>query len=167
MGKARFDLIWCRWVLSFLPDPENALRAMIRALKPGGKIVLQEYGVYRTFRIHPYDPILDRFMDGVEDSWLKSGGDTNVARRLPAVLNETGCQDIDITPLIFAAKKGEPFWNWPWNWINQAPDRIMELGSLSREDAEAFRAYLKRLEDTDFAWLTTPGVYQIIAQKPG
>lgn len=161
-----YDMIWCRWVLSFLADPQDALARMYASLKPGGVMVLQEYGHYRTFRINPHDPVLDRFLDGVERSWEQSGGDANIGRRLPAALHSLGCQSICVTPLVFAAEKGEPFWNWPWTWINQAPDRIMELGALSREDAQAFRDYLKRLDGLDYAWLTTPGVYQIIACKP-
>ncbi len=40
----RFDLVFCVGVLQFIPDPDSALRAMGRALRPGGELFLWVYG---------------------------------------------------------------------------------------------------------------------------
>jgi SAM-dependent methyltransferase len=40
----RFDLVFCVGVLQFIPDPQPALRAMGRALRPGGELFLWVYG---------------------------------------------------------------------------------------------------------------------------
>jgi SAM-dependent methyltransferase len=40
-----FDLIFCIGVLQFIPDPAPALRAMGRALAPGGRLYFWVYGV--------------------------------------------------------------------------------------------------------------------------
>jgi len=39
-----FDIIFCIGVLQFIPDPRPALRAMGRALRPGGRLFLWVYG---------------------------------------------------------------------------------------------------------------------------
>lgn len=159
------DMIYVRWVLSFVAEPEAALVRMVKALKPGGAIVLQEYGCYRTFRIEPHEPVLDRFLDAVEAGWKAGGGDANVARRLPGALAKAGCEIASMTPLVFAAQRGEPFYNWPLTWVRQAPDRMAELGFLDPDQAFEFHAWLGRVDAADHSWLTTPMVLEIIARK--
>ncbi|MFE5628199.1 class I SAM-dependent methyltransferase [Streptomyces sp. NPDC056543] len=41
-GDERFDVVLCRHLLWTLPDPEAALRAWVRRLRPGGRLVLVE-----------------------------------------------------------------------------------------------------------------------------
>lgn len=159
------DMIYVRWVLSFVAEPEAALNRLAKALKPGGTIVLQEYGCYRTFRIEPHEPVLDRFLDAVEDSWKAGGGDANVARRLPGALVEAGLDIEQMTPLVFAAQRGEPFYNWPLTWIRQAPDRMAEIGFMTPEQALEFHAWLGRVDTAEHSWLTTPLVQEIIARR--
>ncbi|TGY89904.1 methyltransferase domain-containing protein [Marinicauda algicola] len=165
LAPESLDMIFVRWVLSFVPEPEAALARMVRALKPGGAIVLQEYGCYRTFRVEPHEPVLDRFLDAVEASWKAGGGDANVARRLPGALVDAGCEVAQMTPLVFAAQRGEPFYTWPLTWIRQAPDRMAELGFLTAQQARDFHAWLGRVDAAEHSWLTTPMVLEIIARK--
>lgn len=165
LPEASLDMIYIRWVLSFVAEPEVALARLVKALKPGGVVVLQEYGHYRTFRIEPHEPVLDRFLDAVEASWKAGGGDANVARRLPGALVEAGLTVSQMTPLVFSAQRGEPFYNWPLTWIRQAPDRMAELGALTHDQALEFHAWLKRVDAAEHSWLTTPMVLEIIARK--
>jgi SAM-dependent methyltransferase len=37
-----FDLVYCRFLLIHLPEPERALREMFRLLKPGGILVCED-----------------------------------------------------------------------------------------------------------------------------
>ena len=43
LPRGHYDLIFARWVFLFLPDPAAHLRKLVRALKPGGRIALQDY----------------------------------------------------------------------------------------------------------------------------
>jgi 2-polyprenyl-3-methyl-5-hydroxy-6-metoxy-1,4-benzoquinol methylase len=54
-----FDLVHCRALLMHLPDPLDALRRMVAALRPGGVLLAEEgdYGLY-AYNGHPDAPWL-------------------------------------------------------------------------------------------------------------
>ena len=60
-GEAFADAAWCRWVLSFLPEPQRAIANISRALKPGGMAVFHEYADYGAWQMMPPNPEVDRF----------------------------------------------------------------------------------------------------------
>ena len=43
LPRARYDLVFARWVFLFLPDPLAHLKKLVRALKPGGWMAIQDY----------------------------------------------------------------------------------------------------------------------------
>ena len=159
------DAVWCRWVLSFFPDPDGALAGIARTLKPGGGLITQEYVDYRSFRIEPAEPVFERFIEAVSASWRHFGGDPDVARRFPKAMAATGLSIETMQPLIFSARPADPIWRWPVTWLEEAPDRLVELGFLSAADAAEFRTFIQaRSEDPD-ALLMTPMVLDLTARK--
>src|SRR3954469_12686681 len=55
------DASWCRWLLSFVPDPATTVRHIAAALKPGGVALFHEYAAYETWRMMPPHPLHERF----------------------------------------------------------------------------------------------------------
>ena len=165
--EGEFDAVWTRWVLCFLPDPKSALAGIVRALKPGGVFVAQEYVDYRSFRLEPVEPVFDRFVDAVEKSWLHFEGDPNIARRFPAWFAEFGLEIDEMTPVIHAARPSDAIFRWPISWLEEAPGRLVELGFLSSEDADAFLAFVKKRAADPTTLLMTPCVLTSRARKAG
>ena len=164
---AGFDAVWTRWVLCFLPDPKAALDGIVRALRPGGVFVAQEYVDYRSFRLEPSEPVFDTFVDAVDTSWRHFDGDPNIARRFPAWFAELGLEIDELTPVHYAARPGDPIFRWPMSWLQEAPARLVELGFLSPDDAEAFNAFIERRQADPATLLMTPCVLTSRARKPG
>lgn len=164
---AEFDAVWTRWVLCFLPDPYAALQGIKQALKPGGVFVAQEYVDYRSFRLEPSEPVFDRFVSAVEASWAHFKGDPNIARRFPAWFSELGLEIDEMTPVLYAARPADPIFRWPITWLEEAPARLVELGFLSRDDADAFLEFLDRRAADPDTLLMTPCVLTSRARKPG
>jgi len=161
------DAVWSRWCLSFVPNVAGVLAGIDRALKPGGTFIAQEYADYRTFRIEPAEPVFDRFIEAVRASWIHFGGDPEIARRLPVMMSNLGWQPGTMTPIVHAARPGDWIWTWPTAWLEQAPDRLVELGFLERADAEAFRLFLHARQQDPASLLVTPMVLETVAKKPG
>lgn len=160
-----FDAVWTRWVLCFLPQPEAALAGIDRALKPGGMLVTQEYVDYRSFRLEPAEPVFDTFLDAVQESWRHFGGDPNIARRFPRLFGALGWAVEEMQPEIHAARPRDAIWQWPVTWLEEAPDRLVELGFLSAEDAADFRAFIARRNADPDSFMMTPCVLTVRARK--
>jgi SAM-dependent methyltransferase len=43
LPRQHYDLVFARWVFLFLPEPEEHVRKLVRSLRPGGWIALQDY----------------------------------------------------------------------------------------------------------------------------
>ena len=48
-----FDIVHSRFVLTHLEKPEEAMDAMLRMLKPGGMLIMEEFGKEREFEMSP------------------------------------------------------------------------------------------------------------------
>lgn len=56
---AAFDVVTCALGLMYLPDPERAVREMLRQLRPGGRLVLAVWGERSRCGWAPVFPIVD------------------------------------------------------------------------------------------------------------
>lgn len=158
--------IWTRWVYAFVRDPRRLLERVVRALRPGGVMVLHEYADYRAWRTSPPAPEHEEFVTNVMASWRSSGGDPDVGLALPRWLEELGFSIRSLRLLGEAARRGDHFWQWPAAFIRPGLDRLVETGHVTPARAKELLAAIERFESTPHAFQITPTVIEIIADKP-
>lgn len=162
-GEGTADSSWCRWLLSFVSDPRRTVGHIAAALKPGGRAVFHEYADYGAWRTLPPDPDVERFRSFVVQSWRDSGGEPDIALRLPGWLNEEGLEIVEMRPLIHVSRKGDFIWQWPASFMASGAKRLAELGYVGEEESERLATALDRLPEG--SWMTTPLVLEVIARK--
>ena len=162
-GEAFADSAWCRWLLSFVGDPERTVGHIAAALKPGGRAVFHEYADYGAWRTLPPDPDVERFRSLVMQSWRDNGGDPDIALRLPGWLEAQGLEIVEARPLIHAVRKGDFLWEWPASFMASGARRLADLGYIGAREAERMATALDRLAEG--SWMTTPLVLEVIARK--
>lgn len=161
------DLVWVRWLLIFAPNPEGVIAAAARSLKPGGAIVAQEYLDYATWRFIPESPAQRAFAAAVVESWRAHGGDPDVGRRLLAAFEQAGLTIEALDPLVFLVRPQEHLWTWVTSWIDTSgPDRLVELGYITHQDAAQLRADVRRMEETGEGGMVTPMIVDARARAP-
>ncbi len=74
------DLVYARYLLSHLPDPEGRVDVWRRALRPGGRLLVEENTGLRISH-----PVFRRYEDAVAVVMGAGGGDLYVGERLAAV----------------------------------------------------------------------------------
>jgi SAM-dependent methyltransferase len=79
--EASVDLVFCRFLLEYLPDPLSAVQEMRRVLRPGGLILLQDLDG-QLLRNFPPDPVLARAIERTLRSMAAAGFDPHVGRKL-------------------------------------------------------------------------------------
>lgn len=165
LGELQFDASWCRWVASFVASPEKLIANIAGALRPGGVAIFNEYSDYETFRFMPIKPALERFSIEVMESWRASGGEANVARRLPELLRVAGFRVLEIRPLVRSVSPRDYTWQWPKSFIEINVARLQELGRMSVELGGDVLREFAEAEADDGAWFTTPMFLEIIARR--
>jgi len=159
------DLSWCRWVASFAASVPSLVHWIRDSLRPGGVAVFHEYADYASWRFAPARPRLSAFVAEVMASWRAAGGEPDVAPAVIAALREAGFGLRSVRPLIFAARPGEPAWEWPAAFVATNALRLQQLGRVSPEWVEAVGQELRTAEADPASIMLTPLVLEVIAER--
>jgi SAM-dependent methyltransferase len=101
-----FDVAHARFVVEHVRDPLAVVRQMVRAVRPGGRIILEDDG-HDTLRIWPDSPGLVRLWQNYIRTYDRVGNDPYVGHRLVALLHEAGAVPARNTWLFFGACSGQ------------------------------------------------------------
>ena len=89
-----FDLVYCRYLLLHLPDPDACLLEMRRVLKPGGMIVIEDGDLATATSLPP--TALDAFANLFTRLGPTRGVDYSVANRLHQIVKAAGFPDLQM-----------------------------------------------------------------------
>ncbi|WP_460064406.1 methyltransferase [Streptomyces sp. YKOK-I1] len=134
-----FDLVHARLVLVHVPDRERALRSMVKALRPGGRLLVEdgdpalqpllcpdEYG--------PEQQLANRLRHGFRTLLADRGADLSYGRKLPRLLREAGLQRVEadayfpVTSPACAALESAT--------VRQIRDRLVSAGLATTEEID-------------------------------
>ena len=163
LPAVRVDGVWSRWVYAFVNDPRALLARVAAVMKPGGTMVLHEYVDYRAWRVSPPRPEFQGFVEEVIASWRAHGGEPDVGMTLPQWLVELGFELRALRPLVDAPQPHEYGWRWPHAFVDVGLDRLVDLGRVPREKADAVRRAFRESQAVPGAFSLNPTVLEIIA----
>lgn len=151
--RGAFDVVHARFLLEHLSDPAAAVRAMVAAARPGGRIVLEDDD-HDLLRLWPECPPLVRVWDAYIESYRRLGCDPLIGRKLPRFLHEAGAEPRRATWIFFGACAGDPM--FPIVTANLsgvlrgASEAIVATGRVGPTDVE-------RSLEAFAAWSAEPG----------
>ena len=95
-----FDLVHARLVLVHVPDRERALQSMIKALRPGGRLLIEDADPALQPLVCPdeHGPeqrLANRLRHGFRRLLADRGADLSYGRRLPRLLREAGLRGVE------------------------------------------------------------------------
>jgi ubiquinone/menaquinone biosynthesis C-methylase UbiE len=91
-----FDVVYCRYLLEHVADPQAVLVEMRRVLQPGGRVLVQENDIAQV-RHDPPTPTFDRVWRQFAELQIRLGGDPYVGRRLLPLLKSAGFRDVRLS----------------------------------------------------------------------
>ncbi|MEU1009224.1 methyltransferase [Streptomyces sp. NPDC005890] len=94
-----FDLVHARLVLVHVPDRERALRSMIKALRPGGRLLIEDADpalqpLTCPDEFGPEQRLANRLRQGFRKLLADRGADLSYGRKLPRLLREAGLHEV-------------------------------------------------------------------------
>ena len=159
------DGIYCRWAMAWIPNPKETLAKAMQALKPGGKIVIQEYYDWSTHQTEPNFTGLTKAIKACLKSFKESEGEIDIGRELPKIFNELGANVISTRPMAKLARPGDLTWQWPKSFYYSYFPRLVDTGYLTEEEVKyAFKDF-KKLEQIPEASINCPILIEVIAEK--
>jgi SAM-dependent methyltransferase len=142
-----FDLAHARFVLEHVPTPSAVVRAMVRAVRPGGRIVLEDDDHW-VMRFWPEPVECVTLWRAYVETFTRIGNDPQVGRKLVSLLHEAGVRPRRNTWIFFGGCAGEE--HFPLLVENMAVlfagarDAMLAGGML---DAESFAAAIVAFRD--------------------
>jgi SAM-dependent methyltransferase len=144
------DLVWASMVVHHVEDPAATLRQLGRALRPGGRLVLVEFG--GDPRVLPDDdPLVSggawrRLVDAATASLAERLGHDMIGRDWPTELAAAGLDDVTDRPVTF--RHDAPLDGVPRSWLVRHVRRgiAMAGAALERGDVDALEAFADAVE---------------------
>ena len=160
------DGMYCRWALAWIPDPTSILTKVYDALKPGGKIVIQEYFDWSTFQTEPFYPELKKSIKVICDSFSTPPNNINVGRQLPDVFRKIGFHQLNQRSMQKMIKPKDLAWQWPYTFLHIFLPKLIDMGLQSEADVNMALEQMEQLTQDSHSTIFCPLMVEVIAQKP-
>jgi SAM-dependent methyltransferase len=149
LEEESYDLIHARLFLEHLPEREAVLAKLVRALRPGGWIVLESVDYVAAVPVSVLGAAEHARSQAIRlQEFTKLGLDLYLGRRLPAQLRSHGLVEVGNEGRVFVMEGGSPGARWFRLSLAHLRPRLVGPGLLS--DAEVDRM-LELFEDPEWA----------------
>lgn len=131
-----YDVIFARWVISFVPDAGNFLDKLLSSLKPGGIIAFMDYA-YEGLALFPKGGAFDKMADAVRAYWVHGGGDPYIGARLPKMFRERNLEMKEYYPVAQCGGPNSGVFQWADKFFTVHIQQMVDLGVISQTDGDA------------------------------
>ena len=134
-GKAEFDRVYARFLLTHLQDPLDALLRLQSFLKPGGVGIFEDID-FSGYYTYPESEAHTKHCTLYAQAVRSRGGDPNIGQRLPVLVQQAGFKKIQIQIVQPVALEGDVKLITPITMENIA-ETVLEEGLASQEEVDA------------------------------
>ena len=163
LPRASFDLVYCRFLLLHLPEPERALREMVALLKPNGILVCEDGDLTSAGSEPP--SALGVFADLWGRLGPARGVDYTLGRRLFQLVQAAGfpAPEINFNQPVMARGENKRFLELS---VAEAGPAFVDAGLITAEQLERTVAEMWRLNADETVLAVMPRMAQVWARKP-
>jgi SAM-dependent methyltransferase len=164
LQPASFDLVYCRFLLLHLPQPQRALAEMHALLRPGGILVCEDGDLTSAGSEPP------SALGAFADLWGRLGPlrglDYTLGRRLFHLVRAAGFPAPEITFYQPVRARGEAKRLLELS-VAEAGPAFVEAGLITAQQLERTLAEMQRLSADETVLAVMPRMAQVWARKPG
>ncbi|HYQ96129.1 MAG TPA: methyltransferase domain-containing protein [Candidatus Eisenbacteria bacterium] len=147
-----FDVAHARFLLEHVPDPGAVVRSMVRAVRPAGRIVLEDED-HDILRLWPEPREVEAMWRAYIQTYVRLGNDPHVGRKLVSLLHGAGASPRRNNWIFFGGCSGSPhFPGLVENMIRIMEGAREEILATRLLDERAFEGAVEALR----AWSERP-----------
>jgi SAM-dependent methyltransferase len=163
LPAASFDLVYCRFLLLHLPEPERALREMWALLRPNGILVCEDGDLTSAGSEPP--SALEAFTDLWGRLGPARGVDYTLGRRLFQLVQAAGfpAPEITFNQPVLARGEDKRFLELS---VAEAGPAFVEAGLIPAGELESTLVEMRRLNADETVLAVMPRMAQVWARKP-
>lgn len=145
--QGSFDLVHTRFLLEHVPEPRRVVGQMVRAARPGGRIVLIDDD-HELLKLWPECEAAARVWERYWRSFYSLGFDPLIGRKLGELLAGEGIEDVRLDTVFYGAHTGhelfEPVIENLIGVLDGAAGLLHDRGLLDRDEMRSAVSALRR-----------------------
>lgn len=157
-AACEFDLVYARFLLTHLQNPEAVIGSFYQLLKPGGLLIVEDIDFSGHF-VFPESRAFNRYHEFYCTAVRKRGGDPNIGLRLPLLLKDGGFANVEMAIVQPIGIEGEVKLLNPITMENIA-DSLLEDNLVTREEVADIVQQLYDLAADDKTIAGAPRIVQ-------
>jgi ubiquinone/menaquinone biosynthesis C-methylase UbiE len=160
---AAYDFAYSRYLLSHLQHPERALGAMVRALRPGGRLAVEDI-FFPGHVCYPPNAAFDRYLELYGAVVRAKGADPAIGPRLMGMALDAGLVDVQVELVVpvFRDGEGKRVAQVTMEHIREA---VLGAGLATTIEVDAVVADLEAFADDERTLMSIAPTFQVWGRK--
>ncbi len=138
-----FDVVFARWVFSFLADPDAVAIRLARLLKPGGVLAIEDYN-HEGISIFPESAGFRAVIRATRETYARSGGNAFVSGGMARIFAGAGLDLVDLKSNTMCGGPDSPAFRWADHFFPHFSGVMEKSGVLTASDRAL---YLREWEE--------------------
>jgi ubiquinone/menaquinone biosynthesis C-methylase UbiE len=159
-----FDIVFARFLLSHLQNPEIVLNKMISSVKKGGAVIIEDI----DFSGHFCYPHSDAFMDYVNyfsKASQNNGQHPDIGKQLLSMLKDQNqLYDIRFDVIQPVFKSGDGKW-MAYITMDKIKETLLQQGLANQDDIEKTLSELKQFTEDKNSIISLPRIFRVSCLK--
>jgi ubiquinone/menaquinone biosynthesis C-methylase UbiE len=163
LPAASFDLVYCRFLLLHLTNPADCLREMVRVLKPGGLMVVEDGDLASAESIPP--SAMNAFANVFTKLGPIRGVNYSISRDLFHMVREAGIPEPEMEVHQPAITRGDARFFLKWS-VQEAGPALVNVGILTQAELELTLADMQAVVEDQTVLILPPKMSIVWGRKP-
>ena len=161
--QEQFDLVYARFLLSHLAEPESCLAAMVQACAPRGTVCIEDTDFAGSF-CYPICAAYDRYKELYQKLVQRRGGDSNVGPKLPGLLRRAGVESVELNVIQPAHVRGEGKQMAPLT-MSRISGALVAEALATKHEVQQILTELNRVAADSETLISLPRIFQVWGKR--
>lgn len=165
LAEGSFDAAYARWLFCWLPDPGAVMNRVARGLRPGGRLLLQEYLDWGAMQLLPRGQAFERAVEACLESWRQGQATINLAAEVPSLAPRAGLEIELFRPRARLGGVGSLEWGWIDQFFRIYLPKLVERGLLLQAEFEGWLREWDERAAAGTSFVATPTMADVILRR--